>query len=240
MTQSESSNIGIQAIIIDDEQYNRDLLRDMVVTYSDRIKIVGSFDNLLNAVDFLQANNVDLVFLDIEMPNSNGLELFEFYSPSDFEVIIVSAYDKYAIPAIKRGVLDYILKPLEIVELKKTLQKVHLLFDDNRRFSTIKLFVNNSIEFVGYNKIVALIAEGSYSRFIFIDGQSLLQSRNLSYFFNKLEGSNFIRVHRSSIINPFHIIGVDRSKAEVELTGDLALRYSKMGKIMMDKYLNDM
>lgn len=115
----------IHAIIVDDEFQNQILLKELIQSYTQSIKILQTFNNVKDAAEFININSVDVVFLDIEMPNQIGLKLFDLCKSNEFITIIVSAYDRYALPAIKEGVFDYLLKPIQPAELKKNHPKHH-------------------------------------------------------------------------------------------------------------------
>lgn len=220
---------NIRAIIVDDEQFNRELLDGLIKTYVSEIEVLKSFDNLLEAVEYLNNDNIDLVFLDIEMPINNGLELFDLCGSNNFDVIIVSAYDKYAIPAIKEGVFDYLLKPVDIAELKKTIVKLQSHHKENNRFKSVKLFDNGIIIKVVQSKIIMIQAEGSYSNFFLINGLTTVQSRNLAYFTKLIQNANFVRIHRSSIVNVEHVISINKKESLIELANGHQVKYSKKG-----------
>jgi len=110
--------VNLKAIIVDDESSARELLQELIKSYCPEIDIVASFKNLETAVDHIRMDKPDIVFLDVEMPQYSGYEILDFFDQIDFNIIFVTAYDKYAIKAFEVSALDYLLKPVEIERLK--------------------------------------------------------------------------------------------------------------------------
>ena len=113
----------IKAIVIDDEKRARQLLTSLLEDFMQDIDVVGQADSAISGKEAIEKENPDLVFLDIEMPKGNGFTLFDHFEEPDFEVIFTTAHDLYAINAIKYAALDYLLKPINIQELKKAIAK---------------------------------------------------------------------------------------------------------------------
>ena len=214
----------IHAIIVDDEFQNQILLKELIQSYTQSIKILQTFNNVKDAAEFININSVDVVFLDIEMPNQIGLKLFDLCKSNEFITIIVSAYDRYALPAIKEGVFDYLLKPIQPAELKKTIQSIINNF--NSDVSKIKLLNNGRIELVDTSDIIAMEASGAYTQFNFKSRPRIVQSHHLPFYEKHLPEDQFIRVHRSSIINTAEIKSINRTNKTLILTNDHNIKYS--------------
>ncbi len=108
----------IRSIIVDDEKNGRENLAGVLMNYCPRIDLIGEADSVKMAIDLIEKHNPDLVFLDIEMPAADGFVLLEHFKEYPFEVIFVTAYDNYAIKAIRFSAADYILKPINAEDLK--------------------------------------------------------------------------------------------------------------------------
>lgn len=217
-------SMAIKAIIIDDEFQNQLLLKDLILSYTDAINVLNTFDNVKDAAEYLHHNEVNVVFLDIEMPNQIGLKLFDLCKKPKFISIIVSAYDQYALPAIKEGVFDYILKPIQPAELKKTIQSIINNF--NNDVNKIKLLNNGKIELVDTDDIIVMEASGSYTQFSFKSRPRIVQSHHLAFYEKLLPENQFIRVHRSSIINTEELKSIDRGNKSLTLSNDSRVKYS--------------
>jgi len=217
---------SIKAIIIDDEFQNQILLRDLVQDYGQGFEILRIFSNVKDGAAFINQNKIDVVFLDIEMPEQIGLELFNLCGANKFITIIVSAYDHYALPAIKEGVFDYLLKPIELAELRKTLKKVQLELQNTNKQERIRLLINGKIELITPSDIIFIEAAGAYTKFIFKNRPATLQSHHLAHFEKILPTPLFIRVHRSNIINSAAVVSIDKSNNLLLMEGEHQVTYS--------------
>lgn len=206
----------IRAIIVDDEERGRDTLTSLLKTYCEEVELVDVCSNVPDAVLSIRKNTPDLVFLDVEMPVYSGLELLNFFDSFDFEIIFVSAYSEYAIKAFEVSAIDYILKPVDIDQLKQSVEK----FKTQRNYSTIQhrldlvkehlqngeakriaLPMNDGLIFTSVDEIVLLQAEGAYTNVFLSNGTRILVSKKLKFFEDLLEGRElFYRPHRSYII----------------------------------------
>lgn len=207
----------IKAIVVDDEPKSRKNLRDLLKEYCKQVHIVGEASSATEALKLIKEDQPDLVFLDIEMPGGNGFDLLKSVHNKQFEVIFVTAFDKYGIQAVKCCAIDYLLKPIDIFELSKAVEKAVLqigMKNENKRLlefvanmdrpddeKRLAIPLADKIEFVAINRIVRLEADGNYTRF-FIDGKTeFLVCRTLKDYQDILEPYGFIRTHQSHLIN---------------------------------------
>ena len=207
----------IKAIIIDDEERARNTLSSLLLNYCPEINILATCSNVPDGVIAINIHKPDVVFLDIEMPDYNGFELLGFFREIDFDIIFVTAYSEYAIKAFEISAVDYILKPIDIDQLKNSVEKlkqkklhsqmqeqIELLKesykgDDIRK---IALSMSNGLTFVEVADIVFLEADGAYTTFFLKDGQKILVSKKLKFYEDILSNrSFFFRTHRSYFIN---------------------------------------
>lgn len=209
--------MDIHAIIIDDEAGNRENLQRMLERHCSNVVIQASAASAIEGIDAIGKHRPDLVFLDIEMPHGNGFELLESLPQIDFEVIFVTAFDHYAIRAIKFCALDYLLKPIDLLELKVAVQKVSEKLEKARKNESMQIFMQNrrnpnevkkialptadKVDFVAVNEIVRCQAESNYTHIFLKNGQKILVSRTLKEYEELLSEYNFLRVHQSHLIN---------------------------------------
>jgi len=206
------------AIIIDDEEMSRRTLLTLLTNYIPSVQILGQAANAKEAFDLIQNEQPDLVFLDIEMPNGSGFDLLNLFPKITFEVIFVTAFDQYAIKAIKFCALDYLLKPIDAEELKTAVQKVNeklgqptpspqydMLFENLKNDSDpnnrIALPSINGLEFVKVKQIIRCEADGRYTRFHLENESQKLVTKNLKEVTLLLESYSFFRIHHSHLIN---------------------------------------
>jgi two-component system LytT family response regulator len=134
----------IRAVIVDDEKDARESLQMMIDQfYSTEVEIVDSVSSVREAVASINSFNPDLVFLDIEMPKENGLQLFEYFRENyDFEVVFITAFQKYALTAFRYAALDYLLKPLDYRQLGETIERFRKRTNNNTKVRMDTYFSN--------------------------------------------------------------------------------------------------
>lgn len=218
----------INAIIIDDERTSRDTLRKMIQRYCPEVQVIAEADGYQSGIQILKQYSPDVIFLDIQMPDGSGFKLLENINKLDFEVVFTTAYDQYAIKAIKCSALDYLMKPIDAAELKAAVEKVsqinikpsvnkkvEVLVDSLKRPERypdrIVLNTADTIHVVDSNNIMHCESDDYYTRFFFTDKTSLLISKTLKEVEEMLAGHNFIRVHKSHLVNISYIISFDKS-----------------------------
>lgn len=213
---------AIKAIIIDDEPDGREALKLSIQKYCPEINILDLCANADEGFRSIKANNPHLVFLDVQMPHKSGFNLLEELGEFHFEVIFVTAHDKYAIKAIKFSALDYLLKPVDIDELQKAIQKARERINQrghNNHYTSLLKNVNYSINqieklaiptfegilFETIHDIIFCEADGNYTNLIMLDGKKIVVSKGLRDFDSMLCESGFFRVHHAYLINLKHI-----------------------------------
>lgn len=213
----------MKIVIIDDEQKPRRVLENILVELFPQFTHVEQASNLVEGVKIIQKIKPQIVFLDIEMPEHSGLELFKFIDVDSytFQLIFVTAYNAYAIEAFKLSALDYLLKPVSRVELKNAVQnalrniekQAHQLNLDTLKkifkkisVKKIKIDIPGGIRFVDYDDILYFEADGMYTKVHIRNHKSEIISKPLKYFEKQLEDNLlFFRTHRSYLVNMEHI-----------------------------------
>ena len=227
----------ILTIIIEDEPVSREMLMLMLKRHSDDITIIDTCSNPTDGQESIAKNQPDLVFLDIQMPKMNGFEMLKKIGKINFEVIFTTAYDQYAINAIKVSALDYLLKPVDDEDLTIAIEKCkerlqeknpqqrfeHLfnnLTNKNPLDKTIALGASDGISFVKMSDILRVEANGRYAKFHLLDKQTILVSKTLGDFEEILSANQFFRVHDSAIINLNHVKKYTRGDGGTVLLSD--------------------
>lgn len=209
----------IKTVIIDDENSASEFLEKMLQRYfPNKFYVFSLCESIDDAIIAIETYQPDLVFLDIQMPNKNGFELFKEVKEINFEVIFTTAHSEYAIEAIKRSALDYLLKPINYIDLlgavtrfenkskKESQQKqFNVLLEniDTGEVAHKKLAISTEtgIEFVKFNSIVYLEAQNNYTKINMLDGTSIIASKTLKSFDELLPTELFFRIHKSYLIN---------------------------------------
>ncbi len=242
----------IKAILVDDEESARDVLENLLRRFCPEVDLLKKCNNVEQAVEAIKVYQPDLVFLDIEMPNYRGYELLNFFTEINFEIIFVTAYDRYAIKAFEVSAVDYLLKPIEIDRLKESVCRVSTKLDTilnqekiNHLRETLKsdslqsiLVTKNGNQYVvALKDIIAIEAQESYSC-IHTSSGNYLMSKNLKHFERMLEEEkSFIRVHKSWIINTRFILHYSKSELTIKLKTDIVAKLSKYKKLEFEQSL---
>lgn len=225
------------AIIVDDEEFARSSLYFLLQENCENINISGIAKSVAEARNLLSQHPVDLIFLDIAMPGENGFELIKDAKESNAHVIFITAYDQYALKAIKANALDYLLKPIDIDELKLAVEKANDYIslkknghdrNDNLQNLAQQLHERTEIRKIslpngqGYSltsisDIVHIAADSNYSIFYLVNGERITVSKVLKEYEEILPENQFIRVHKSSIIN-LDYVSEYNSKNGLEVT----------------------
>jgi len=218
----------IKAIVVDDEKRSRETIKGLLDRFCKNVKVIGEADGYQTGLDLINNNKPDMVFLDIQMPDGTGFRILEELDRIKFEVIFTTAFDQYAIKAIKYSALDYLLKPIDSEELVRAVKKVELkkagsqinkninvLLDniktpesDNQK---IILSTSDKIHVIEISKIVRCESDNYYTIFFLNDGIKILVSKTLKENEELLSEHNFIRPHKSHLINVRYIKSFVRS-----------------------------
>ena len=225
----------IKAIIVDDEKDARDSIQLIVSQfYNDDVEIVASLSSVKDAVKAINSLKPELVFLDIEMPNENGLQLFEYFGESiDFDVVFITAYQKYALTAFRYAALDYLLKPVDYQQLGETIQRFKR---KTRNYSKVKIetFINNlsndleinkkvmfptknGYQIIKINNILFCKAEINYSTIYTLDNSSVTIVSTLKNLEEVLPSNIFFRSHKSYLVNINYIKTYDKNRDKIIL-----------------------
>jgi two-component system LytT family response regulator len=241
-----------KTVIVDDEQSGREVLQLLLQKHCPNIAIVATAGTVSEAVEVIQQHQPELVFLDIELEKDSGFDILNnpLIREQVFSIIFTTAHEQYAIKAIKEGAIDYLLKPIDVEELKTAVSKaVNKEFDEvitimNQVRKTIKVnpklkLVNREgFELVDLETIIYCKSEGNYTRFFFKDGSSSLTSKTLKKYQVYLESYGFMRIHKSHIVNLNEIKRFIHGKvSQVVLSDGQALDVSKDIKpLLMDRF----
>ncbi len=242
----------ITAIIVDDERNGRENLVALLLDFCPQVKIAGTAVSVPEATGLIRELQPQLVFLDIEMPVKNGFGLLEAFDNYPFEVIFVTAYDQYAIQAIRFSAADYILKPVNSNELIAAVERVSIRIRDkqeNRRLRflhqnlqqplspKIGLATGDHVDFVPVNTIIRCKGEGNYTLVVLADKKQVLVAKTLVEFEELLKKYGFIRVHKTHLVNINHITAFIRSESSLILSNKEKIPVSRRRKDFVRKEL---
>lgn len=209
----------LKTILIDDEQNALQSLEWELLNLKENIHVLGKFTNPVEAIKFIDENEIDCMFLDIEMPVMDGFQLLEKLSNRDFSIIITTAYVKYALSAIKERAIDYLLKPIDIDDLRTTIEKVKKIKDEklyrdkledalqmlNSSSTTaekkIGISVDGKIIFLVPSEIIYCESDGNYCSIFLTNNKKLFVTKKLKDIELLLPPHLFYRIHHSYVIN---------------------------------------
>lgn len=243
----------LKAIIVDDEESARDVLQNLLIRFCSDVEVAAKCENLTQAVGVIQSEQPDLVFLDIEMPNYAGYEIVKFFKTITFEIIFVTAYDQYAIRAFEIAAIDYLLKPIDIERLKKTIARVrdHRSMEqqakrlsllgstlENKQLKNIVVSDKGNQHIIPIESIIAIEAQESYCT-IHTTDKKYTASKNLKHFETVFDDlPQLIRVHKSWIINIACMLSYSKSDLTIQLTNGLVAKLSKYKKLEFEASVN--
>jgi two-component system LytT family response regulator len=212
----------INAIVVDDEKPSRDVLINFIHENCPEIHIVSECNSVQSAHKAIIEFHPQLVFLDIEMPKGNGFDLLKMFNTIDFKIIFITAFSEYAVQAFRFSAVDYLLKPIKISELIEAINKVKHELSLNRPIQNIQALLENLHSQQNGNKnlvlpnskgysiiktkdIILCTADGYCTYFQLTGNLKMSSSRSLKYYEELLPSDQFLRVHRSHIINLHHV-----------------------------------
>ncbi len=207
----------IEAVIVDDEIKALQSLSWELTNFSDEINVTASFTDPKKALSHLELNTPDCLFLDIEMPTMDGFQFIQKLKNKNFPVVITTAYNQYAIKALKNEAIDYLLKPIDSDDLKETLSKIKkynsknytadrlekMLLNYNANATNKKITFNTDgkLVFLESDEILYAESDGNYSTIFLVDGQKMVLTKKLKEVNDILPSTSFFRIHNSYIIN---------------------------------------
>lgn len=243
---------NLNAIIVDDEEYSRSSLFFLLQDNCPELKVSGICKSVKEAREFIQEHPINLVFLDIAMPNENGFALLPLLQEKQILVIFTTAYDQYALKAIKASAVDYLLKPIDISELKNAVQKAKLLFefnqlkdkyqdysktlitlsenlnDKDKEIKKITIPNASGFKIIHLRDIVYLEADSNYCIFHLVNQEKIIASKPLKDYEEVLTENQFIRVHKSHIINMDYLKEYKNTNGlQVKLIQDITIQVSR-------------
>lgn len=207
----------MNAVIIDDEKRSRESLELLVKDYCPNVNVLDMADSVASGVECVKKHKPDLLFLDIEMQDGTGFDLLEKVAGNNFYVIFTTAFENYALRALKLSAVDYLLKPINAEELqaavakasdimaqKSTENNFQLLLQNlqsNTGMHKIALPTSEGLTFINVHDIIRCQADGSYTHFYFKTQKKLLVSKKIKEYEELLSPYNFVRVHHSHLVN---------------------------------------
>ena len=246
----------LKAVIVDDEEKAIKSLLWELSHFNSEIEVLVTFTQTEKALDYLANNAIDCLFLDIEMPTMDGFQFIEKLQKRDFAIVIITAYNQYAIEALKKEALDYLLKPVDSDDLKLTLDKVRkfkerniqsdtnikfeeILLSFNKKFHQKKIIINTDgrLLFLEADEILFVESDGNYSSINTIDKKKIVLTKKLKEVNALLPEDHFFRIHNSYVINLNKIKEFYKTDGYVVLENNIKIPVSRQKKSeFLDKF----
>jgi two-component system LytT family response regulator len=215
----------LTSIIVEDEETSREILKNYLKKYCPNVIILGEASNIDEALILIRNNDLDLVFLDVEMPYGNAFDLLDKVGDVNFETVFVTAYNHYAIDALNAHASYYLMKPISIDELIKAvdyvaeiktkedaLQDEILIPKTNIVNGKITIPQQNGFEVLNTSDILYCKADDNYTEIYLNNNKKKLVSKTLKYFEEALNHASFARVHKSYLVNVNEVVKYQKGK----------------------------
>ncbi|TXF89950.1 response regulator transcription factor [Neolewinella aurantiaca] len=218
----------LKSIVVDDEASSRENILILLEEFCPDVNVAGVASSVKKAAELIEDENPQLVFLDIQLGTETAFTLLEQLNEISFEIIFVTAYDRFAIRAFEFMAISYLLKPIDVDKLTQAVDSAvkrvgvksfHVSMEEmvqqvrnfNRKQHKIALSTEKGYEMVHINEITYCVANGSYTNFHFKSGSTITVSKNLKYYERLLEDYDFFRSHTTALINLLYVKRIDRS-----------------------------
>ncbi|KJD32472.1 LytR family transcriptional regulator [Tamlana nanhaiensis] len=242
----------LTAIIVEDEETSRDILKNYLAKYCPNVTVIGEAANIDEALVLIRKNDLDVVFLDVEMPYGNAFDLLDKVGDASFETIFVTAYNHYAIDALNAHASYYLMKPISIDELIKAvdyvteiktkedaLQNQVLVPNTNTVSGKITIPQLDGFEVLETSDILFCKADDNYTELYLKNNKKKIVSKTLKYFEEILTTTNFARVHKSYLVNVNEVVKYVKGKGgSVVLSNGKEIMVSASKKSELLSYFN--
>lgn len=243
----------LKAVIVDDEPKAIQSLSWELSNFEKEVEIIKTFTEAEKAITYINSSDIDCLFLDIEMPTMDGFQLLQKLERRDFAVIITTAYNEYAIKALKNEAIDYLLKPVDTDDLEETLKRIKnhysqqnnngkfekILSKFTNKFKSRKITINadGKLLFLDQSEILFIESDGNYSTIYTSNGKKIVITKKLKEVNAQLPDDHFFRIHNSYIINLNKIKEFFKSDGYVILEKNHKIPVSRQKKAdFLDKF----
>ncbi|PZE16194.1 DNA-binding response regulator [Putridiphycobacter roseus] len=218
----------MKCIIIEDQAPAQRVLKNYIA-HLDNLELIGTFNDAIHAKDFLDKQTVDLMFLDIHLPKTSGLDFLQDLTTSP-STIITTAFSDYAVQSFELNVVDYLVKPFSFTRFQKAIEKV---MDQRKNVNHSNFFIKSGHDYISINSndVVFIKSDMDYTE-IYQSTKKDLSSETLSYWEQKLKPFQFIRVHKSYLVNVSKIEKV--SGKQIHLEGNQII---PIGRVYKEQFL---
>ena len=254
LNNTQTNNTDITCVLIDDDPFIQELLKDKINHYFPEVKIVGIANSGTEGIEVINKYNPELVFLDVEMTDMTGFEMLSRLDQINFKTIFITSYKHYAIKAIRFNALDYLLKPFDLEELKNAVKRFKTENNSNKNNRNLHIALQNLKSktdsdqvltirtqqgdlYLSLKDILFIEGDRNYSNIYLINNKKELVSKTLSNLEELLEDKGFFRCHKSFLVNKSHIKN-DTKSFEIKLTNNITIPISRRKKDAFKAWLS--
>lgn len=249
--------MALRAIIVDDEKKGISALKQLIEKYIADVEIIAECLVAEEAIDLIEEQKPEIVFLDIDMPGMNGFEMLEQLSWKKFNLVFTTAHQEYGLKALKNNAIDYLLKPISHKDLALTVERIRqrltentviIKFNYNELLHTVnkpaktRILIHSTtgVEYIDPEEVVCMESRSNYTRITLTNAHEVITRKTLKDFENQLcvPGSDFMRVHNSFIINLHRVSRYLKTSDEIILSCELRVPLSKSKRDNFFKWLN--
>lgn len=248
-------------VIIDDEALSRSTIRSIITDFCPNAMVIGEAIGVKDGVNIIKTLNPDLILLDIKLEDGTGFDLLKEIHGFKGVVIFITAYEEFAIRAFKTSAIDYLIKPIDIEELKSAVSKSETLNEKNTFEAQLNILLANfhqklgnqsldakkivlktstEIHLLDQNEILYLSADGNYTKFHLTNKTSILTTKTLKEYEEILSEKYFIRIHQSSIVNMLYASKFDKRNGDLILKDKTVLSVSVRKKEVLIAYFESL
>ena len=238
----------INAIIIDDDPDFVELLENFIKKANLPMHVIDVALNATDGYTSIRNNKPDVVFLDVEMPGKNGIDLAGDFPERDFEIVFTTSHDRYAVQAFKIEALDYLIKPIDIIALSKVVDRImkvknekifHVPVQSGMEINKLTIVSKQGIFFVEISKIIRCEADNVYTTIYLLDKKTVVSTKSLKDHESYLKPFGFIRVHKSHLVNVNSIIKYNRGEpGYLQMSDESVIPVSKSWREELHKRIN--
>lgn len=234
----------INVLIVDDERHSQETIEMYLEKYfPDKFQITSKCDSVDDALIVLQNKPIDLVFLDVQMPQKSGFDFLEMVNKRTFEVVFITAHRDYAVDAFQHAAFDYLLKPVGNKDFQKTILRYldrkfseQKLVDQTKTLDITAFSTSSGTIFLHHSEILYCKADKNYTEFHTIDGEKVIISKSLGLVEERLPKTIFVRIHQSILVNVTHVRRYDRKENYLYLKNNEKLSVAIRKKNQLQRF----
>jgi two-component system LytT family response regulator len=237
----------IKTIIVEDEEKTLFVINDLIQRYAPDLEVCGTASHVDPAIRLIESEQPLVVFMDVQIGDGTGFDVLHALQMRAFELVFITAYDSYALEAIRFAAIDYLLKPVGIADFKTAIERVEARLKEKSQFTKLEMLLYNlaqteaankklsipsvtGYEFVNLADIVWCKSEGSYTIFFLADKSKITSSRNIGFYEEIMCTNDFYRVSNSVIFNLGYLKSYSRNQSTITLNDGTELVISTRRK----------